>query len=468
MATKDWLSAPISNAPLAVFRMLFGAAMLFSTLRFWLSGWIEDHFVHSALQFKYFGFEWVTLLPPTCMYAVFALMALGATGIMLGAFYRFSTGLFFLTFTYVELVDLTYYLNHYYFVSLIAFLLIWLPANRRFAVDVWRRPGSAAFFAPRWTVVLLQFQVAVVYVFAGLAKVQSDWLVEAMPMRLWLPASGNLPVIGPFLRLWWMPWVFSWAGMLYDLTIAGWLLWGRTRPVAYASVLVFHLLTALLFQIGVFPLVMVLLTWVFFSEDFHEKTLRWLHQIFPFRGNAGRANLAHVVSGKLKPAGAFLLMAYAAFQLLFPLRYLVYPGNLFWTEEGFRFSWRVMLMEKSGTALFYVKDAQTGREGVVDNARFLRNHQERQMATQPDMILQYARFLKKYYSEKGMADPYVRAEVYVTLNGRPSRLLFDPHLDLTALQDSWLPRRWLHPAPLEKDFSLTSMMPTNCLPVQGY
>ena len=32
-------------------------------------------------------------------------------------------------------------------------------------------------------------------------------------------------------------------------------------------------------------------------------------------------------------------------QLAFPFRYLLYPGNIFWTEEGYRFSWRVMLME---------------------------------------------------------------------------------------------------------------------------
>jgi hypothetical protein len=40
------------------------------------------------------------------------------------------------------------------------------------------------------------------------------------------------------------------------------------------------------------------------------------------------------------------ISCFIAFQLLFPFRYLCYPNELFWTEEGFRFSWRVMLMEK--------------------------------------------------------------------------------------------------------------------------
>jgi hypothetical protein len=39
------------------------------------------------------------------------------------------------------------------------------------------------------------------------------------------------------------------------------------------------------------------------------------------------------------------ISCFIAFQLLFPFRYLCYPNELFWTEE-FRFSWRVMLMEK--------------------------------------------------------------------------------------------------------------------------
>ena len=36
-------------------------------------------------------------------------------------------------------------------------------------------------------------------------------------------------------------------------------------------------------------------------------------------------------------------------QVIFPLRYIFYPGELFWHEQGYRFSWRVMLMEKEDT-----------------------------------------------------------------------------------------------------------------------
>jgi hypothetical protein len=133
-----------------------------------------------------------------------------------------------------------------------------------------------------------------------------------------------------------------------------------------------------------------------------------------------------------------------SFHVLFPLRYVLYPGNFYWTEEAYRFGWRVMLMEKAGTATFYVYDKNTHREGVVDNTTFLNSHQEKQMAMQPDLILQYAQFLKKHYQQHGLAVEKVRAEVYVTLNAKPSKLLFNEHLNLLAISDSWAPKYWLN------------------------
>ena len=104
-----------------------------------------------------------------------------------------------------------------------------------------------------------------------------------------------------------------------------------------------------------------------------------------------------------------------------------------------------MLMEKAGTATFFIRDSKTGREGEVVNSEFLNPHQEKQMAMQPDMILQFAHFLKKHYEKNGVNAPAVRAEVYVTLNARPSQLLIDPNIDLTKLRDSWSHKTWIKP-----------------------
>src|ERR1700733_4816910 len=123
-------------APLVVLRMAFGLVMLFSTVRFMAKGWVHDFYVAPKFYFPFYGFEWVRPLPAFAMYAMFILMAVTSFFIVIGLFYRISIIAFFICFVYTELIDKTYYLNHYYFVSLIAFLLLLAPAHRYFSVDI--------------------------------------------------------------------------------------------------------------------------------------------------------------------------------------------------------------------------------------------------------------------------------------------------------------------------------------------
>lgn len=439
--------------------------MLFSTIRFVALGWVDDHFVDPVMHFHYFGFEWVQPLPAWGMYALHLFMILTATGIMLGWRYRWSALGFALTFTYCELIDLTYYLNHYYFVSLVSFLLVLMPAHRSFSLDALRQPGLRVSEVPRFFPLLLQLQLGIVYVYAGWAKLNADWLLEALPLRIWLPAHADLPLIGWTFRYEATAYVFAWFGMLYDSLIPLFLWWRPSRPLAYLAVVVFHVMTGLLFQIGVFPLVMMGLTTIFFSAEWHQRLQRrlagWLQrpatvpvQTMGWLPAFSRNSLPALAKmATFRPAASRWLMAgfalYLLFQLLFPWRYLLYNGHLFWTEEGYRFSWRVMLMEKAGTTTFYVTDPSTGREGLVDNREFLNAHQEKQMAFQPDMILQFAHFLADHYAQEFGQRPQVRSEAYVTLNGRPSQLLIDPQVDLAAVEDGWQPKSWILPYPYQ-------------------
>ena len=445
---------PVSIAPLVVFRIAFGLLMLFSTLRYMYLGWVDTQLVEPVLHFSYYGFDWVQPLPRPAMYAVFIVMAVASVAISLGWFYRLATLLFFLCFTYVELIDITYYLNHYYFVSLVAFLMMLVPTHRYFSLDAKRKPEIISKKVSKWCIVIFKVQIAIVYVYAGLAKINSDWLMEALPLAIWLPAKTSVPVIGGLFGLKVIPIIFSWAGMLFDTFIVAGLLWRKTRWLAYGAVVVFHSLTGILFQIGVFPLVMIFAVTIFFSADFHEKLLNRLNgllSLFGFRNRCRPSTIDHRPSTiDYQPStGNPLLLSFLAvflvFQLLFPWRYLLYPGNVFWTEEGYRFAWRVMLMEKAGTATFFVRDGPEGREGSVINHQFLNPHQEKQMAMQPDLILQFAHYLSAHFRREGMKDPQVRAEVWVTLNARPARLLVDPQVDLTRERDTWSHKEWIRP-----------------------
>ncbi len=439
------LNATLHIAPLATFRVAFGILMMVGTARFMLLGWIEDHYVKPLFHFKYYGFQWVEPLSLTGMYVVHIIMFVAALMVTLGLLYRIAAVLLFISFTYTELIDLTYYLNHYYFVSLVCLLLVFLPANRYFSLDIIRKPSLYCNRVPAWTIYILKIQIAVVYIYAGLAKINYTWLIDALPLKIWLPAHDTIWLIGPIFKWQYTPYVFSWIGMLYDTTIIFWLAWSRTRPLAFITVIIFHVLTGILFQIGVFPLVMIAATLIFFSNNWHHylhKTLARMFHKSQLRNLTNGSYKAYLPSWN-KNVIIFLFCIFTVVQLIFPWRYLLYRGNMFWTEQGYRFGWRVMLMEKAGTATFYVKDTKTGREGEVFNTDFLNPHQEKQMAMQPDMILQYAHFLGRHYEKNGIYNPQVRAEIYVTLNAQPSKLYIDSTIDLITLKDGWAHKWWI-------------------------
>lgn len=433
----------VSNAPLIVFRIAFGLLMLFSSLRFIAKGWIEPFYVEPKFHFTYLGFDWIKPLGPTAMYVIFGLMAFSALLIALGYKYRVATISFFVLFTYVELIDKTYYLNHYYFVSLIAFLLCFLPANRRFSIDVRLNNNIYSRTTSAWHMYIIMFQLGCVYFFAGIAKINKDWLLDAQPLKLWL--HGRHDAL-PILKEKWIAYFASWFGCLYDLLIPFALIFRKTRPIAYILVVLFHVFTWLLFPIGVFPWVMIICTTIFFSSSFHEKILSHVEK-------GSYSTPTYIVKRNLGIT-QLLVGLYVVFQIAIPLRFMLYPGNLFWNEEGYRYSWRVMLMEKHGSAQFYIRNKDTGKEFHIDNKDFLSPRQEKQMVTQPDFIIQYAAHLKELHQGKTYQfdtiqqtwdNIGVHAKIMVTLNGRPSQLFVAKKHDLTEYKYNLCHRKWIEP-----------------------
>lgn len=414
-----------------------------SMIRFAAKGWIEELYIKPSFYFKYYGFEWVQPLE-AYTYVLFLICGISALLFALGLFYRLASILLFLSFTYIELLDKTNYLNHYYFVSLVLLVMIFLPAHANCSVDNIRKPGTVFRQLPLWTTGSIRLLLGIVYVYAGLAKLNSDWLLEAMPLRLWLPAKNDLPLFGTLFNKIWVAYGFSWFGALYDLTIPLFLLYKRTRIYAYIVVILFHITTAILFPIGMFPYVMILSTLIFFPSDQVDRFLHKIKKYIPALSLNQDERLWQPTGIQLYITGT-LLSLFFILQLLLPWRYLLLKDELFWTEEGFRFSWRVMLIEKMGYAQFVVEDKATGRRQGVNNNDFLTKNQEKMMATQPDFIIQYARLLYRQYQGKGMKDPAVYATIYVTLNGRPSRLLVDPTINLAREADGFRHKTWILP-----------------------
>lgn len=425
--------------PLAFFRFSFGLLMFISIIRFWLKGWINKFYIEPDFHFSFYGFSWVKPVGDFT-YLLFFICALSALLVAIGYKYRLSIVLFFLSFTYIELMDKTTYLNHYYFVSLVSFMLIFLPGNTIFSADSRINKKIYSELIPKWTIDVIKLMLCIVYFYAGLAKLNSDWLIEAQPMKIWLSAKDGIPIVGNFLTQKITPYFFSYFGAVFDLTIPFLLLLKPTRPFAYILVVVFHIATRILFPIGMFPYLMIISTIIFFDSKLHKKIIKKIESWLKLQSNYSKNHIPEISS-----FSKIILLIFFIFQLVFPFRYLAYPGELFWTEEGYRFSWRVMLMDKTGYANFKVVNPKDKSSFYINNSDYLTPFQEKQMSFQADFIVQFAHHLEKIYEKKLSANVEVYVESYASLNGRGSQVFISPDVDLTTVQNSCKHKKWILP-----------------------
>lgn len=434
------LQEQIDPASLAFFRIVFGLILLFGQLRFLSKGWVEQLYLRPTFFFKYYGFEWIERLPGQWMYLPWIVMAISLLFVIVGKYYRIAIIVFFLCFSYTELLDTTNYLNHHYLIGLLSFLMIFLPMNASFSIDAKSRLTPTTI--PRWTLTVLRLQVGLVYFFAGVSKIKYDWLIHAEPLKMWLGACQNIPVAGKWLAMPMTAYVLGWAGTLFDLTAPFLLINKRARPYEYLLIVVFHLATFWLFYIGVFPLLMIGLALIFFSPAFHRKILR---RVLFFTDDQQVPTVpASPVRGNNKFA-LVLFGVYFLWQFLMPLRQMLYKGNVLWTEQGFRYSWNVMLMEKNGVVEFNVKDKVSHQSFIEYPQKYLTPLQEKMMTTQPDLILQYAHFLGKKYQNALHHPVAVYASAYASLNLRPGKTFIDPTVDLSSEHDGFRGKQWILP-----------------------
>ncbi len=420
--------------------------MLWEVYRYFTYGWITRYYVEPVINFTYYGFSWVKPWPGRGMYIHFLVLGLAAACVMAGFLYRIATPVFFLAFTYFFLLDQTRYLNHFYLVCLISFLMCFLPAERAFSVDAWLRPKIRSDVVPAWTLWLLRAQVGIPYFYGGIAKLNSDWLRGGEPMRTWLSpltrASGGSPVFTSD----WIVYGFVIGGLLLDLLVVPLLLWRRTRLFAFAAAVVFNLINAVIFDIGIFPWLMLGALLIYFPPDLMRRFARAFTA--PGKPAVDVRTLAKTDDAPLSSSQklvAGMLAAYIVVQLVFPLRHYLYPGNVSWTEEGHNFAWHMKLRTKDGDAVFTVTHPASGQTWTIKPEDYLASHQVTKMTTKPDLLVLFAQYLAEEKRREGYDNVEVRANVMVSLNGRHPQLLVDPNVDLAKQEVSLLPQPWIVP-----------------------
>jgi len=442
------LFEPVDISFLVFFRIVFGGILLWESYRYFTHGWIRRYYIEPVVNFGYYGFSWVKPWPEPGMYVHFFVLGLAAACVMVGFLYRFAAPVLFLTFTYSFLLDQTRYLNHFYLVCLISFLMCFLPANRAFSVDALLRRRIRSDFVPAWTLWLLRAQVGIPYFYGGIAKLNSDWLHGGEPMRSWLRPLTRVTGGSAIFTSDWIVYSFVIAGLLLDLLVVPLLLWRRTRPFALAAAILFNLMNALIFDIGIFPWLMLGSLLVFFPPDLARRFARAFlspGEQVPVKAETLAATSSCAPSFASQKLVVRLLVAYFAFQLVFPLRHYFYPGDVNWTEEGHNFSWHMKLRTKSGEAIFTVTHPESGQTWTVKPEDYLKPHQLTKAITKPDLLVIFGHYLAEEKKREGYENVEVRAHVMVSLNGRNPQLLIDPNVDLAKEEVSLLPARWIVP-----------------------
>lgn len=433
---------PVDAASTAVFRIVIGLLMMGEAIRWLGRGWIEDAFLAPGFLFKYYGFEWVTPLPGAGLHLLFVSIAVLAALVAAGLCYAVAVVGLCAAFAYAFLLNQAIYLNQYYLVLLCLLLLCVIPADREYSVRAFRLP-VAGRTVPRWSVWALRLQFEVVLVYAGLVKLNPDW-IAGQPLGLWFAAKETqLTVASTWLSAPNAAVAASYAVVLLHLVGAPLLLWRRTRLAIFCCYVVFHLTNAVLLKIGLFPWITLAGTLMFFDPDWPRLVAHRLGFAGPLQGSRDEHRDA---AADTKPWVLTALAVFFLVQLLAPLRHLLYPGNVAWTSQGAMFGWRMKLDDRRGTAHFTVRDPATGRTWEIEPQEVLPQRHAERVATNPDLVLQFAHYLANSWAkERSVRRVEVRARVICSLNGREPALLVDPQRDLAQVERTWRHYDWVLP-----------------------
>lgn len=408
----------IDNSPLIVFRIFFGFLVACESFGAIVTGWVKRVFIDPEFTFSFIGFDWLQPLPGYGMYCYFILMGFFGLAIMFGYRYRIAIIAYTLLWAGAYFMQKSSYNNHYYLLLLISFLLIFLPANRYASLDVKQDRVKEENTMPYWISFLFIIQIAIVYIFASIAKLYPDWLDGTFTRNLLADSTKVIALKKLFLHKWFFMFI-AYMGILFDLLIVPLLLFKRTRIFALIASLIFHLFNAVFLEIGIFPFFALTFALFFYEPE----TIRRL--FLSKKPKLEDENLSQNFYGKR--ILYFLMIPYLIIQIALPLRHHFIEGDVLWTEEGHRLSWRMMLRERNGYITIKIKDTISGEVSIYNYRKNLTDKQAQNLATKPDFIWQYCQHIKEEYKGKPIA---IYIDCKNSINRKEYKTLIDPKFDM--------------------------------------
>jgi len=292
-ALRVALETGVSGQSVAAIRMFFGFIMVLEAYSLFQPSestagkiMIDTYYAggEQGIYFPYPGFSWLPMFPKSVISGLVILLGVAGFSMAVGLFYRFAAVTVFLVWGYLFAVESTrtYWMSYYYLELLLAFLLIWMPAER--CLNPFRRAqplGKESI--PFWPIALLRAQLVITYFYAGLAKFNRDWLLDAQPVKYFLGQDHvSLPSASAtaFIKTDLFAYILSYAGALFDLSIGFLLLSRRTRLFGLIMLGVFHGTNHwLLFEdILWFPFLGVATATIFLEPDWPRRVRQWFAQ----------------------------------------------------------------------------------------------------------------------------------------------------------------------------------------------
>lgn len=430
---RNRLFLEIDNAPLVIFRIFLGFLIACEAFGAILTGWVYNNFIDVKFTFSHIGMDWLQPLPGVGMYVYFCVMGVLGLLVMLGLKYRWSMAAFTLLWAGVYFMQKTSYNNHYYLLMLVCLMMIFLPAHRYASLDAKLNPQIKKYSMPAWCSLVMILQVSIVYFYATWAKFYPGWLDGTFTKNL-LANSVTNPELRDFMTQKWFYLFIAYAGIAFDMLVVPFLLCRKTRTIALIASVIFHIFNAITLQIGIFPFFALSFVVFFYPPDSMRKLFFRNKPAAPKIGTTSREGMKILL---------YFFIPYFIIQLLLPLRHYLIKGDVLWTEEGHRLSWRMMLRTRTGDTDFTIVDKKTGKKLFYDFAHNLSHKQRANMETKPDMIWQMAQRIKKHFAENGK-EVAVYANTYASINGRQHQQLIDPETDLaTAEWDYFSHCNWI-------------------------
>jgi len=441
------LAKPVPGYSVAVFRIVMGALVLFESVNYGIFHCLDCVYHDTQLLFKYQYFDWVPVPSAAGIRGILFVMGVAAIGVLLGFWYRLSILVAFVCFAWYFLLDASLYLNHYYLTLIFLGIMCFIPANRVWALDAKRYAGTSPYIR-NWSRLWLIIQLEIVLIYAGVVKLNADWL-QLEPLRLWMTRHpGNTNEFTQFLTQDAGIALAAYGVIALHIIGAPLLLWSKTRLPVFFCYVFFHSINAIVFNIGIFPFMTIGATTMIFAPDWPVKVWAKLtgKTLNLPNGNPAVLSGSRFFNAKGLVISTFICL-WLVIQALLPTRPLWYDGAVAWNEAGHYFSWRMKLRDKRGDISFFVQNDKAKNTKLVYPKDYLNRRQAARLACQPDLIWQFAQFLEAEAVAAGNGS-YTEDDIVVygnsqcSLNTRPAMPLLK-RVDLTELDRNAPRGEWI-------------------------